>query len=95
MRICCNSLILERTINKVLKRTNNSIKNVKISHNKISFGRIKIQTEDNLSESYCDEFPFIPIRWYRIMKFLKYIPEQPITLTIYDDAVEIYCVAFF
>lgn len=70
-------------------------KKVKVSHREIAFDRTKIQTEDNLHESYTDVFDFVPVRWYKIMLFLKDIPEQPITLTIYDDLVDIYCVARF
>lgn len=95
MKIICSSLVLEKAIEKVLKTENNSIKNIKISHKKIFFGRIKVLTEDNLPNSYKDEFEFHPVRWYKIMMFLKQIPEQPITLTIYDDWVDIFCVARF
>ena len=95
MKIICSSLVLEKAIEKVFKSEKNSIKSVKISHREISFGRIKVSTEDNLMDSYNDEFEFHPVRWYKIMKFLKDIPEQPITLTIYDDLVDIFCVARF
>lgn len=95
MKIICSSLVLKKAIEKVMKSENNSIKKVKISHREIAFGRIKILTEDNLTESYKDEFEFHPVRWYKIMTFLKQIPEQPITLTIYDDLVDIFCVARF
>ena len=95
MEIICSSKELKKAIKDALRRENKSIDKVTIKHRHILFGNIGVFTEDNLIESYYDEFVFIPIRWYRIMKFLKYVPEQPIKLRIYDDLVDIYCVARF
>lgn len=95
MKIICSSEVLESVISKILKKENNSVKKVIVTHKNISFGRINILTEDNLAAGYRDEFEFHPVRWYKIMKFLHEIPEQPITLSIYSDNVDIYCVASF
>jgi len=95
MKIICSSLVLEKAIEKALKERLNSIKKVKITQKEIAFGKIKVMTESNLAGSYEDTFEFTPLRWYKIMMFLKQIPEQPITLSIYDDKVDVYCVAVF
>lgn len=95
MKIICSSKVLENAIRKALESKYGSIKTVKITHQKISFGRIKVSTEDNLIESYSDEFEFYPVKWYKVMLFLQQLREQPITLTIYDDLIDVYCVARF
>ena len=95
MKIVCSSKYLKKAIKKVLKEEHNSIKTVKITHGSISFGHITVSTEDDLSNSYHDVINFYPIRWYRIMKFMEHLPEQPISLAIYEDLIDIYCVARF
>ncbi len=95
MKIICSSLVLENAIEKALKKKLNSIQKVKVTRRQILFGNIEVIIDSNLTGSYEDIFDFIPLKWYKIMMFLKQIPEQPITLSIYEDRIDIYCVAVF
>lgn len=95
MKIICSSSVLKKAIEKAIHEDRKPIKKVTILHQAILFGSIKVGTEDNLIASYKDEFAFDFLKWRRVSEFLKQIPEQPVTLSIYDDSIHIECVACF
>jgi hypothetical protein len=42
-----------------------------------------------------DHFSFITQKWQRVADFLKMIPEQPITVKLYSESIDINCEACF
>lgn len=61
-------------------------------------GIIEFSNETRSFELYCHVTEHMDgrinvdrIAWYRVMKLCKSIPEQPITVIIQDDHIDVYC----
>jgi hypothetical protein len=93
MKIIVNSKTLAARIRQALEWDCNSI-----SHDERSERTIIIFSNETHSvEIGCaireisDPIKVYRISWYRVMKLCKSIPEQPITVVIMDQSIDVYC----
>jgi len=93
MKIIVNSKTLAARIKQALERDCNSISYDEGSDRTI----ILFSNETNTIEVGCairevsDPIKLDRISWYRVMKLCKSIMEQPITVIIRDESIDVFC----
>lgn len=90
MKIIVNSKNLGNRIKTALERDCNSIEQTDAD-------TLLFSNETNRVEVYCafreysDPIKVDRISWYRVLKLCRSIPEQPITVNIRDEGIDVYC----
>jgi hypothetical protein len=93
MKLLANSKYLRRKVGMALAAGCNRIE--VLSKTEIIFHGHSSVLADIHTVEQSNATDFNPIVWAQMYSFLKDIPEQPVTVEISWESVEIYCVAIF